>query len=362
MLVSRLSSRSAALLLALAVLLAATFGVLVLAVPGQGATSAGELRNKIEQQRQKESQLSSTAERLESIEARATQAAEAAQRRLDDAQAELDGERGELESTRTELRETRVQLTRLRKKLARSREILADVLRARYLDDPPGLADVVLQAKGFDDLLERVEFLRRVQAHDTRTVSDVKDARSAAAADEDRLDGLERKQARQTADAQKQRDGIAAMTAGLEARRAEATRAAEARRSALRDTRSGRRTAERELESLLAAERKRAREFSAPAASRGSGSSGGGQQGTGGWAIPWAIVQCESGGVNHRPNSAGASGYYQFIPQTWQAMGGSTQHAYQASRAEQDRLASKLWAGGSGAGNWDCAAMVGITG
>lgn len=356
-----MSSRSVAPLLALALLLAIVAGTLVLAVPGQGAPSAGELRNKIEQQRQRESRLSSTAERLEAVERRANQAADAAQRRLGDAQAELDGEQQRLESTRTELRDTRVQLTRLRKRLARSREVLGKVLRARYLDDPPGLADVVLQAKGFDDLLERVEFLRRVQDHDTRTVSAVKDARSAAAADEDRLDALRRKQARQTADAQKQRDGIAAMTAGLEERRAEASRAAEARRAALRDTRSGRRTAERELERLVAAERKRARQFSAPAAARGGGG-GGGQQGTGGWAIPWAIVQCESGGVNHRPNSAGASGYYQFIPQTWRAMGGSTPHAYQASRAEQDRMARKLWAGGSGAGNWDCAAMVGITG
>lgn len=360
MTVPRSFSRPAALLLALAVLLVAAVGVLVSAVPGQGATSAGELRDKIARDRDAESRLSGTAARLERIEARATQAAEAAQRRLGDAQAELDGERAQLESTRSELRETRITLTRLRKKLARSREVLAEVLRARYLDDPPGLADVVLQAKGFDDLLERVEFLRRVQDHDTRTVTAVRDARSAAAADEDRLDGLRRKQARQTADAQKQRDGIAAMTAGLEQRRAEATRAADARRAALRDTRAGRRTAERELERLVAAERKRAQQYSAPAASRGSG--GGGQQGTGGWAIPWAIVQCESGGVNHRPNSAGASGYYQFIPQTWRALGGSTPHAYQASRAEQDRMARKLWAGGAGASNWDCAAMVGITG
>lgn len=358
MTVLRMSPRSVALLLAFALLLVAVVGTLVLAVPGQGATSAGELRNTIERQRQKESRLSSTAERLEAVERRATQAAEAAQRRLGDAQAELDGERSKLEATRTELRETRIQLTRLRKKLTRSREVLADVLRARYLDDPPGLVDVVLQAKGFDDLLERVEFLRRVQDHGTRTVSAVRDARSAAAADEDRLEGLRRKQARQTADAQKQRDGIAAMTAGLEERRAEATRAAEARRAALRDTRSGRRTAERELQRLVAAERKRARQFSAPADASAPAS----QRGTGGWAIPWPIVQCESGGVNHRPNSAGASGYYQFIPPTWKAMGGSTAHAYQASRAEQDRMARKLWAGGAGARNWDCAAMVGITG
>lgn len=361
MTVPRSFSRPVALLLALAVLLVAAIGVLVPAVPGQGATSAGQLRDKIARDRDAESRLSSTAARLEAVEARATQAAEAAQRRLGDAQAELDGERAQLESTRRELRETRIKLTRLRARLARSREVLAQVLRSRYVDDPPGLADVVLQAEGFDDLLERVEFLRRVQDHDTRTVSAVREARSAAAADEDRLESLRRRQARQTAEAQRQRDGIAAMTAGLEQRRAEATRAAEARRAALRDTRAGRRTAERELARLVAAERRRAQQYSAPAASRGSGG-GGGQQGTGGWAIPWAIVQCESGGVNHRPNSAGASGYYQFIPQTWRALGGSTPHAYQASRAEQDRMARKLWAGGAGASNWDCAAMVGITG
>ena len=35
-------------------------------------------------------------------------------------------------------------------------------------------------------------------------------------------------------------------------------------------------------------------------------------------------------------------------------------HAYQASKAEQDRLAATLWAGGAGAHNWVCAALVGI--
>lgn len=80
---------------------------------------------------------------------------------------------------------------------------------------------------------------------------------------------------------------------------------------------------------------------------------------TGEWAIPWAIVECESGGQNLPPNAATASGYYQFINSTWQAMGGSTPAAYLASKAEQDRLAAKLWAGGSGARNWDCAYIVG---
>ena len=41
-------------------------------------------------------------------------------------------------------------------------------------------------------------------------------------------------------------------------------------------------------------------------------------------------------------------------------LGGSTKHAYQASKAEQDRLAARLWNGGAGARNWDCAELVGI--
>ncbi len=76
------------------------------------------------------------------------------------------------------------------------------------------------------------------------------------------------------------------------------------------------------------------------------------------WAIPWAIVQCESGGQNVPPNYAGASGYYQFMQATWKGLGGSTPHAYQASKAEQDRLAARLWAGGAGAHNWVCASLV----
>ncbi|HWT93718.1 MAG TPA: transglycosylase family protein, partial [Solirubrobacteraceae bacterium] len=81
---------------------------------------------------------------------------------------------------------------------------------------------------------------------------------------------------------------------------------------------------------------------------------------SGGWAIPEAIVMCESGGQNMPPNSAGASGYYQFMPATWKGLGGKGPHAYLRPKAEQDALAAKLWAGGAGASNWDCAAIVGV--
>lgn len=73
-----------------------------------------------------------------------------------------------------------------------------------------------------------------------------------------------------------------------------------------------------------------------------------------GWAIPESIVMCESGGTNQPPNSASASGYYQIIYSTWHAYGGTTEHAYLASKAEQDRVAAAIWAGGAGRSQWDC--------
>ena len=76
------------------------------------------------------------------------------------------------------------------------------------------------------------------------------------------------------------------------------------------------------------------------------------------WVIPWPIVQCESGGQNLPPNSAGASGYYQILPSTWKLFGGSGPAAWKASKAEQDRVASRIWNGGRGAQNWVCAALV----
>jgi hypothetical protein len=65
---------------------------------------------------------------------------------------------------------------------------------------------------------------------------------------------------------------------------------------------------------------------------------------------------CESHGENLPPNGAGASGYYQIIPSTWASYGGSGSGAYLAPKSEQDAVAARIWAGGSGAGQWVCKA------
>ena len=140
----------------------------------------------------------------------------------------------------------------------------------------------------------------------------------------------------------------------------------EARAGALQ-TRIGRIQAARRRAAAAAAARRRRRcGGRSPAAPSSSGSSatptatGPALGAGGGWAIPYAIVLCESGGQNLSPNSAGASGYYQIMPATWKLFGGSGPAAYLASKAEQDAIAAKIWNGGAGASNWVCAGIVGI--
>lgn len=74
---------------------------------------------------------------------------------------------------------------------------------------------------------------------------------------------------------------------------------------------------------------------------------------SGGWVIPSAVVQCESGGQNLAPNSASAAGYYQIIKSTWAGYGGYSS-ANEAPKSVQDAKAAQLWNGGKGSGDWVC--------
>ena len=68
------------------------------------------------------------------------------------------------------------------------------------------------------------------------------------------------------------------------------------------------------------------------------------------WAIPAAIVICESKGTNESPNEAGAAGYYQITE--WEAKGGSPpDDASQHSKAEQGVVARRLYRE-QGTGPW----------
>jgi len=306
--------------------------------------SESSLRDRIERSEAREHALSGAVGRLGELAARAGREVAIVQGRLAAVEADLASAETRLAATRDRLQTGRRRLARLQERHAVGRDLLAAQLVADYKADPPDIVSIVLGATTFADLIERIAFARRIRDRNAEILARVRDARLRTRHLASVLGKLaaERREATQAIAAR--RAALASMRDGLAAREATLTRARAARAAALAGTRVGRAQAQRALSSLIA-ERRRA----AAAAEHGPG---------GPWAIPWPIVQCESGGQNLPPNSAGASGYYQMLPSTWKGLGGSTPHAYQAPKAEQDQRAATLWAGGAGARNWVCAGLV----
>lgn len=327
----------------LALVAALSCALIVFAV-GARAQTEEALREGLVEDRARERELSGAAARLQGLIGAVEREVSLLEARLAEAQAELAAAQAREARTVQRRDAARERAARLRERLEEARDKLATILDARYRSPGPDLVTVVLRADGFADLLETVEFLGRVQAQDERVVDEVRTARAEAIGERRKLTRLAERQRVETAAVQRRRDALAGVAAGLRERRAELREARAARLDALRSARADRRRGERRLERLLERRERQARRTMGPG---------------GPWAIPYAIVQCESGGVNHTPNRAGASGYYQFLPDTWAGLGGSTKHAHQAPKAEQDRLAARLWAGGAGAGNWVCAGLVG---
>ena len=326
------------------VLLLAVLAAALAAVPAIGQQSEGGLRDRIDAQRDREQSLSSSVARLGRLERVTAREVAILEKRVAAVQAELSAAEHVLASTEQRRDRQRVRALRLRARLRQSRETLSTLLRERYTGGRPDIVTVLLNSDGFAQLLETVDFLKRIQAQDQRILDTVQHARRDALAQRRVLTRLAA-QRRLAAEAVRRRHAaLATIAAGLQERRARLAAARRTRTALLRGTRADRRRAERSLGKLLA---QRARALKAV--------------GPGGpWAIPWPIVQCESGGQNLPPNLAGASGFYQFMPATWRGLGGSTPHAYLAPKAEQDRLAARLWNGGRGAHNWVCAGLIGI--
>ncbi len=115
-----------------------------------------------------------------------------------DLQTDLDAKRAELVRIQVDLRAERARLARLRVRLRVTRAQLADRLREIYKADRPDALSVVLNAKGFADLLERGEFIQRIADQDRKIVTIVRDAKADAVATERRLDRLEARQQRVT--------------------------------------------------------------------------------------------------------------------------------------------------------------------
>jgi len=270
--------------------------------------------------------------------------------------ADLASDRVELAASQRALAQERALLALLRRRLARAQMLLARQLVSSYEGDRPDLVTVVLDAHGFNDLLENLDFLHRAEQQQQSIIALTRTAKARADAAAVELAKLEAND-RQITDATALRvRALAGMNALLQSKEAALAQARAAQQSALAASRARGRQLQSEI-SRLQAQQAAAQAAANAATPVASGPALGPSNG---WAIPYAIVLCESGGQNLPPNSAGASGYYQIIPSTWTSYGGTGPAAYLTSKAEQDAVAARIWDGGRGASAWVCAGIVGI--
>ena len=114
------------------------------------------------------------------------------EQRRAEVQADLDRDKAKLAAVQEELRAERARLARLRARLDEARTVLAERLLTRYKASDVDVVSVVLNASSFSNLLERAEFLKRIQQNDEEIVVTVRDARADAIEETKRLEAAER--------------------------------------------------------------------------------------------------------------------------------------------------------------------------
>jgi peptidoglycan hydrolase CwlO-like protein len=351
----------------------ALVGLLVVPAPSTADPSLGQLHQQLGQQRAHAQALQSSLDRLNNLISSLDSQISLVRSREAAVQTQLSHDRAQLAATEAQLKRERRLLAMLEARLAQSRRLLSAQLVANYESGNQDLVDVVLESNGFTDLLERITFLKDAERQQQGLITVTRRDKAQADAATRRLAKLQARQQSVTHAAVLESRALAGMDQLLAAKQATLAHAQAVQRAALTASQSKAGQIQSEISHIEAQQAAAARaaaaqqtsSSAAPASSASSSSSApppsSGPTPYGPWAIPAAIVMCESGGQNLPPNSAGASGYYQIIPSTWSLYGGTGPAAYLAPKSEQDAVASRIWAGGAGASAWVCAGIVGIT-
>ncbi|SEH16238.1 murein hydrolase activator EnvC family protein [Thermoleophilum album] len=228
---------------------------LVLPLPGLSAPLDERIdrqRAKVERKRQTEGVLTQTIaaqnEKIRGLQGEVR----GLQRRQQRLQATLDEKRTELLDVRDRLERARRRLAELREELAVAEDALAARLVEAYKTDEPDVLTVVLNADGFGDLLERVEFLDRISDQDQRIVGRVRTAKARAQRQAEQLLTLERRAEDAAQTILARRNEIAAVRKRVVRRRTNLQEARDRRQATLARVRSSRRRAQEDLRALEA--------------------------------------------------------------------------------------------------------------
>jgi murein DD-endopeptidase MepM/ murein hydrolase activator NlpD len=167
-------------------------------------------------------------------------------------QTSLDAKRAQLAAVQVKLRAERARLTRLRARLLVVRKQLATRLVDLYKADRPDVVTVVLEAKGFEDLLTQTEFMSRISRQDARIMGIVASAKADAASTAKRLNTLEKAEAKVARSIESERDQVSSIRVGLVDRRDRIQTARSTKVELLRSSRDRRHKLEDDVDKLQA--------------------------------------------------------------------------------------------------------------
>ena len=138
-----------------------------------------------------------------------------AKHRLGVVQMQLETHIAQLRTVQTQLMNARDNLELLEQRLQRASAALAANLRAAYESGSPDLVSVILNAHGFTNLLEQVNFLQRVGRQDAHIVGFTRSARLLVLHETIRLGDLEVRDRNLTDQILNQRNQVAALESAL---------------------------------------------------------------------------------------------------------------------------------------------------
>jgi septal ring factor EnvC (AmiA/AmiB activator) len=244
-----------------------------------------------------------------------------------------------------EVQRTKHRLAAEKRRLHRARAALADRLVAIYESGSPSTASIILASDSIDELATRTEYLERIQQSDSDLASRVAQVRRTVAAALQRVAALKARVDSYNERLATARTEVASVRENAEAAASHLDFVAAARSAALATLKDKIGQWTSDIQAARAAEAERiSSEEAETEVERWLG---------GPYSIPAYIVMCESGGNYGAINpSSGAGGAYQILPSTWELYGGQGE-PQNAPKAEQDRIASEIWAD-SGSSAWVC--------
>ena len=243
--------------------------------PVARAASAGQLKQRITSGQGRVSALSGTVRAASGRIGQLDASIAALALRLSRIQADIDAKNRQLDKLRVELAAAQTRLGQLETFEAHAERVLEQQLVASYETDPPNIVSVVLEATGFQDLLNRLAFMQRVRKQDVNVVGQVRAARRAVAAEATRLGKLEVRLQTLTREVVAQRNQLAQASLSLQRQRAAVAQFRNAKVGELAGARDEVGHLQHELSQLEAAQAALARRQSAPSASSSAPSSSG---------------------------------------------------------------------------------------